>query len=108
LKRTHWLRTVATNTTKSQMELPTVSVETFLKLMAVDTTTVAEEASPHTLRMMTPLTKNAADLPVEEEALQLVDLKDVELHAVVAHAKLLSMTIEILTQRPLLKSISQP
>jgi hypothetical protein len=81
-------------------------VEKTLSLMAVDTTTVGEEVSLHTLRMMTAVTKSAADLQVEEEALMAVDLKVVVLQAVVAHVNL--MITEILTQRPLLKSISQP
>jgi hypothetical protein len=89
------------------MEPTTVTVATCLNLMAVDTTKVAEVANLQILRMMTAVTKNAADLQVEEEALQAVDLKTAALQAAVAHAKLLSMTIEIPIQRPLLKSISQ-
>ena len=96
------------NRTISLMEATTVIVERTLHLMATETTKVAEEASLHALRMMTAVTKNAADLKVGEEALQAVHLKIAALQAAVAHAKLLPMTTELLTQRPLLKSISQP
>jgi hypothetical protein len=106
LKKTHWLKTVETNTTISLMEPTTVIVARTLNLTAVETTTVTE-ANLQILWMMTAATKNAADLQVGEEALQAVDLKLAVLQAVVAHAKLLSMTIEILTHPPLLKSISQ-
>ena len=110
MKKTLRLLTVATNTTISQMEVTMVIVETilYLNLMAVDTTTVGEEASLHVLRMMTAVTKNAADLKVGEEVLQTVDPKVAPLQAVIAHGKPLSMTTEILTQIPLPKSISQP
>jgi hypothetical protein len=107
LKETLQHRTVNNNRMLSLMEPPTAIMAKTLNLMAVDT--VGEEASLHPLRGVMAVTKNAADLHLEEEALQAVDLQVAEVHAVVAQRhKLLWMTTEILTQIPLLKSISQP
>ena len=110
MKKTLKLLTVETNTTISRMEVTMDIVEKThnLNILAADTTMVAEEASLHALRMMTAVTKNAADLKVGEEDLQAVDPKVALLQVVVAHGKPLSMTTEILTQIPLPKSISQP
>ena len=108
MKKTLWLKTVLTNKTISLMEPTTVIVAISLNLMAADTTTVAVEVSLHALRMMTAVTKNAADLQVGVEALQAAHLKVAALQAVVAHVNLKATTTETLTQTPLLKSISQP